>query len=250
MQTDALHHLVINLDAQDSGQRTNAGQLLLRAVVHDVVRAAFTAAEINTRGNPEDRGDGVLLVLPADVSKQKIVGRWVDGLYQALKVRNSPLRERIRVRIGIHAGEVHHDNHGVAGTDVNIACRLASCEPARGTLRAAPDASVVVAVSDYIYQSVVRHGGPYIEPDHYQKYPLDTAEYHGSLWLYVPRYSVPPPPTSAPEPTPTPPTPAENTHGGIGSMTFVDSGAVFNQSTFHDPIKIHKSNRDRRYHER
>lgn len=249
MPADALHHLIINLDVQDSGQRTNPGQLTLRKVIYDVVQSAFTATGIDLSRLPEDRGDGVLLVLPADVPKKQMLGRWVNELHEALRERNAPLKEPIRVRVGIHAGELHHDDHGVAGNDVNIACRLASCEPAKGTLRAAPHASMVVAVSDYIYQSVVRHGGPFIDPDSYRQHPLRTAEFDGYMWLYVPGYSIPPRPTSAPEPTSAPPTQTETTHGGIGSMTIIDSGPVFNQSTFRDLV-IRESDRNRRRHER
>lgn len=249
MPTDALHHLVINLDVQGSGQRTNPGQLTLREVIYDVVQSAFTATGVDLSRPPEDRGDGVLLVLPAAVPKQPVLGRWVNELHEALRERNSQLKEPIRVRIGIHAGEVHHDDYGVAGTDVNIACRLASCEPAKRTLGAAHAATVVVAVSDYIYQSVVRHGGPYIDPDSYRQHPLRTTEFNGSVWLRVPGYSIPPHPTSAPEPNPVPPTPAETTRGGIDSMTIIDSGPVFNQSTFRDLV-IRESDRNRRRHER
>ncbi|MDQ3764441.1 MAG: hypothetical protein M3460_23630 [Actinomycetota bacterium] len=47
MSTDALHHLIINLDVQGSGQRTDPGQLILRDVVHDVVQSAFAETRID-----------------------------------------------------------------------------------------------------------------------------------------------------------------------------------------------------------
>lgn len=249
MPTDALHHLIINLDVQDSGQRTNPGHLVLRDVVYDIVQSAFTATGIDLSRPPEDRGDGMLLVLPASVPKKQMLGRWVNELHEALRERNAPLKEPIRVRVGIHAGELHHDDHGVAGTDVNIACRLASCEPTKGTLRAAPHASMVVAVSDAIYQSVVRHDGPYIEPDSYCQHALHTAEFDGPVWLRVPGYSIPPRPTSTPAPTPVPPTPADTTPGGIGSIKIRDSGPIFNQGTFGNLV-FRESDRGRRRHER
>lgn len=249
MPTDALHHLIINLDVQDSGRRTNPDQLILRDVVYDIAQSAFTATGIDLSRLPEDRGDGVLLVLPADVPKKQMLGRWVNELHEALRERNAPLKELIRVRVGIHAGEVHHDDHGVAGTDVNIACRLASCEPAKGTLRAAPHASMVVAVSDVIYQSVVRHGGRYIDPDSYRKHALRTAEFDGHVWLYVPGYSIPPHPKNAPESVSTPSMAAETSHGGIGSVRIKGDGMVVDRSSIGD-IMIGSTNRDRRRHER
>jgi len=244
MPTDALHHLIINLDVQESGQRSNPGQLVLRDVVHDVVGSAFTATGIDPPWPPEDRGDGVLLVLPATVPKKHMLGRWIEELHQALRERNSPLKEPIRVRIGIHAGEVHHDDHGVAGTDVNVACRLASCDEAKGILRAAHAATAVIAVSDVIYQSVVRHGGPFIDPDSYRRHSLRTAEYDGFIWLYVPGYSIPPRPASAPvgaaatsaAPAAGPTAPAHTGRGGIGSVSIGGHGAVVSHSLVHDIV--------------
>jgi hypothetical protein len=244
MPTDALHHLIINLDVQESGRRTNLGQLALRDVVHDVVRSAFAATGIDPPRPPEDRGDGVLLVLPANVPKIHMLGRWTEELHQALRGRNWPLKEPVRTRIGIHAGEVHYDDHGVAGTDVNIACRLAGCEAAKGTLRAAHAATAVVAVSDVIYQSVVRHGGPFIDPDSYRRHSLRTAEYDAFIWLYVPGYSLPPRPADAPvgaaatsaAPAAIPTAPPHTSRGGIGSVSIGGHGAVVSHSSVHDIV--------------
>ncbi|HKR52503.1 MAG TPA: hypothetical protein VJT72_23590 [Pseudonocardiaceae bacterium] len=232
MPTDAFHHLVINLDVQDSGQRTDPSQLSLRNTVYDIVQSAFAATGIDSQ-HQEDRGDGVLLVLPAAVPKKQMLGRWVNELHEALKERNAPLKEPIKVRVGIHAGELHHDDHGVAGNDVNIACRLASCEPAKGTLHAVTRGSMVVAVSDIIYQSVVRHGGPFIDPDSYRRYPLRTSEFDGFMWLYVPGHSVPPRPTPAPQP---PPTPAQTSLPGAGSVTIGRDGTVVSHSKVRDIV--------------
>lgn len=252
MPTDALHHLIINLDVQDSGQLTNPGQLIMRAVVYDIVQSAFAATGIDPHRPPDDRGDGVLLVLPATVPEEQMVGRWVKKLHQALKRRNSQPSKPVRVRVGIHAGQVHHDDQGVAGTDVNIACRLASCEPAKGTLRAATRASMVVAVSDVIYQSVVRHDGPHIDRDSYRKHALRTAEYDGPVWLRVPGYSIPPAPASAPESDPAPPPPPQTTRGGVGSIRakIGGRGVVLGHVNSVGDVVLGDMNRDRPRHER
>jgi hypothetical protein len=138
---------------------------------------------------------------------------------------------------------VHHDDHGVAGNDVNIACRLASCEAAKGTLKAAHAAMAVVAVSDVIYQSVVRHGGPFIDPDSYRRHPMHEAEYDGVIWLYAPGYSAPPRPVdalvgaAASSAVPAIPTePAHTSRGGIGSVSIGGHGAVVSHSSVHDIV--------------
>jgi hypothetical protein len=217
MSTEAFHHLILSLDVQDSGTRADPGQRLLRRVVHDAVRSAFAAAQISPDGAraPEDRGDGVLLVLPAEVPKARVVGRWVAELRESLRVSNAVLRDPVRVRVGIHGGELHHDAYGVAGVDVNLACRLANCDPAKQTLRAASTADLVVTVSDVIYRGVIRHGGPHLDPATYRQYHLTTAEYDGPVWLHLPGYARPPDPVPSPATAPQdrpPPSPDRGIH--------------------------------------
>jgi hypothetical protein len=165
----------------------------MRAALHDSLRSAGENAGIPPDQFPEprDTGDGALLLFPATVSKARVAGRWVEEVRQALRRHNSILRDPIRVRVGIHAGEVHLDEFGVSGADVNIACRLANCEPARALLRSAAEACLVVAVSDAVFQSVVQHGGDHLDPDSYRRDVLDSHEYRGPMWLAVPG-QVPP----------------------------------------------------------
>lgn len=194
---EALHHTTISLDVQGSSSRTNPEKLAMRRILYAAVdeAARFAGLEYST-WHCEDRGDGMLATVPAEVPKSRILGRWVEGLHRALLVGNRPSANQaaagsapVRLRAGIHAGEVHHDQYGVVGADIDIACRLADADIAKRVLATTPAAQLVVVVSDTVYQSVVRH---YLEPSRYRRVSVTVKELSVSAWLYVPGYATPP----------------------------------------------------------
>ena len=74
----------------------------------------------------EDRGDGALILVPPEVPKSLLVVHVAEELSSVLRSRSEaqPPESRIRVRLVVHAGEVHRDEYGVAGTAINVAFRL------------------------------------------------------------------------------------------------------------------------------
>ena len=57
----------------------------------------------------------------------------------------------------VHAGEVHHDAHGYAGYDVNLAFRLVDARPLREAMEHST-AAVGLIVSEGVHDGVLRHG--------------------------------------------------------------------------------------------
>ena len=199
MPSEAMHHLIASLDVQGSGKRSNQEKLDMRKVVYAVIEQAFDAARISMGPcRIEDRGDGALITVPAHVPETRMVGVWVTEIYEELRARNRGLDEsgRVRVRLGMHSGQVHHDDHGVAGADVDLACRLADSQVARNTLEGADAAHLVLIASNRLYESVVRHGGRFIDPDCYRQARVRLKETDTTAWIHVPGYSVPPLPSS------------------------------------------------------
>ena len=74
----------------------------------------------------EDRGDGVLILVPAELPKGLLVESLPSALVTALHAHNGthPGPERIRLRMALHAGEVNYDEHGVTAASINLAFRL------------------------------------------------------------------------------------------------------------------------------
>jgi hypothetical protein len=201
--SEAHHHLVINIDVHESGRRDNQEKLAMRAVLYDTVSGALGVAEVpRAECTIEDRGDGMLIIVTAAVPESRLVGVWQEDVHNRLTEHNKdrPKPQRIRVRVGMHAGQLHHDEHGVAGADVDLACRLGESAPARATLQYAHAAQLVTVVSESLYQSVVRQSGRFIEPDSYRQIQVRHKEVDTVAWLHVPGCSVAPAPPNEQQP--------------------------------------------------
>ena len=106
----------------------------------------------------EDRGDGMLILVPAEVPKGLLVESLPSALVTALRAHNSthPGQERIRLRMALHAGEVNYDEHGVTAASLNLAFRLLDCVPLKEAL-AGSSGVLAVIVSSWFFEEVVRH---------------------------------------------------------------------------------------------
>src|SRR5579859_7659270 len=88
----------------------------------------------------EDRGDGVMILVPSTVHKVLFAESLPGLLAEELRRYNKhhPEQERIRLRMALHVGEVFFDDNGVTSSDVNLAFRLLDAEPFRKALRDSP----------------------------------------------------------------------------------------------------------------
>lgn len=187
-QADLPRHMsIMVVDMLGSGRWPNPDQLSARSALADAVRSAFHAADIAwSRLAVEDRGDGKIVLVPADVSKVDLLDPVIPALAAAIHRHNTDSEPRIRLRVALHAGEVHRDPYGWAGSDLTTACRLVNDTAVYGALTRHPWSDLVLVVSDVIYDSVVRHGYRTVDPDSYT--PVDAAvkEFRARAWLHVP----------------------------------------------------------------
>ena len=125
----AVHRTIVVVDVEGFGDRhrTDAHQVAVRDGLYRVMREAFGRAGISWDDcGREDRGDGVLVLVPAEVPKGLLAESLPSALVAALRAHNGthPGPERIRLRMALHAGEVRYDEHGVTAAAVNLAFRL------------------------------------------------------------------------------------------------------------------------------
>ncbi len=184
------------MDIEGSTQRTNPVKEELRWQLYQLVLQALDSAGIDDRDYDPitDRGDGVLVLLhPADkFPKPLLFSRLIPLLASLLAAHNSaiPLAEQpriLRLRAVIHAGEVHYDGKGFYGEDLDVAFRLLDAPRFKAHLRGATVPLALVA-SDYIYQSIIRHG--YDGIDDTEFLPLVTVnvgDQRRKGWVQLPR---------------------------------------------------------------
>jgi hypothetical protein len=181
------HRSIIVIDIAGSGRWHNQVLLRARNVLTTAVNAGLDAAGI-TRAFIEHRGDGVILLIPARVSKIDLLDPVVPTITEHIRAYNATVDPslRIRLRVAVHAGEVHRDPHGWVGTDLVTTCRLVDGEPLYAELRHESEPDVVVAVSELIYQAVVRHHYRGIDPAEYVPIHVRVKETDAPAWLHTP----------------------------------------------------------------
>lgn len=157
----AVHRTIVVVDVEGFGDRgrTNVHQVIIRDGLYRVMREAFGRAGISWDGcDHEDRGDGVLVLVPAEVPKGLLVESLPSAVVMGLRKHNvaHPRPEQIRLRMALHAGEVRYDEHGVTGASVNLAFRLLEADPLKQALAGSPGALAVIA-SPWFFDEVARH---------------------------------------------------------------------------------------------
>lgn len=182
-QPTAVHHTIVVTDTENftDPARTNLDQLAIRHGLYKVIRRAFVRARIDwSTCTTEDRGDGVLILIPPDMPKVRLAIGMLAQLGTALVKHNGSCsdRTRIRLRVAVHAGEVHRDSHGVAGRAINHAFRLVNSPAGKAALESCAEPLAIIA-SDWFYDEVLSHY-PAAEPHSYRRIPAMSG------WIRLP----------------------------------------------------------------
>jgi hypothetical protein len=160
------YRTIVALDIECSTSRPDSVKAELRDKIYELFGAALYSAGIHRRHRDRfiDRGDGVLaLIHPVDqVPKVLLVNRAIPAFSRLLTEYNASLphssrtQRQLRVRVVVHAGEVHYDANGCFGEALDVAFRLLDAHRVKRALRDTADPLILVVSGDF-YRSVVRH---------------------------------------------------------------------------------------------
>lgn len=164
---EPVYRLIVVVDIEGSTKRTNLVKGELRYYLYLLLDQALKLTGI-TVGHLEpltDRGDGALILIEPhdDVPKTLVLGTLLPVLAALLLEHNEAVSRpdlRLRLRAVVHAGEVHRDKWGFYGDDIDTACRLLDLPGLRRTLREAVASPLVLAVSEEIFNGIVRQYYP------------------------------------------------------------------------------------------
>jgi len=181
--------MVVDVERFCDRSRTNLDQLAVREGLYKALTQAFSTSGI-VGVNCEDRGDGALILIPPDVPKTRLVTSLPTRLMAAIARHNAGRAEpeRMRLRVALHAGEIYHDAHGVAGASINHAFRLAEAPALKSALDASPGVLALI-VSDWLYDEVVRHD-PSAVPGSYRPVWVIVKETAAAGWIRVPDLDI------------------------------------------------------------
>ena len=187
------HRVIVALDMEDSTSRPDPVKAELRTVLYELFGAALRSAGVTARRRDRftDRGDGLLALFdPAD---QALLFDLVIPVFSRLLASyNAGFphpggRDRqLRVRVVMHAGNVHDDDNGYFGEALDIAFRLLDAPRVKAVLREAPGPLSLVVSGD-VYDCVAPNGSGGTGPTasgHLVTAQVADHEYQG--WIHIP----------------------------------------------------------------
>jgi hypothetical protein len=165
----------------------------LHEELYRVLQKAFDSSGIPWAGCcHEDRGDGVLIVIPPGIACKAIIDPLPERLRSLIRLHNHVCRTAagIQLRAAAHIGPVDHDGHGFIGTDIDFLFRMLEARPLKRALTSSgPELALIV--SDYVYGSVVCRYPSLVSPDAFQPVRFQVKYTRAKAWIYLP--GTPPP---------------------------------------------------------
>jgi hypothetical protein len=166
-------------------RRDDEVQLALRDALYRLLIDSFECSGIAWASCVhEDRGDGVVVVVPAHMPTITIVDPLIDQIRTRLRRHNrlsSPVAQ-VRLRLAAHIGEVYRDGHGLAGKAVNHLFRMLDAPDLRHVLQSS-ETELALIVSDYLYDSVIRGGPNGVDPAAYCAVTVQVKQFRARAWL-------------------------------------------------------------------
>ncbi|MEU8968394.1 hypothetical protein AB0D11_03810 [Streptomyces monashensis] len=212
MNAELEYRAVLAVDVERSAGRGDRALMEIRARLSEMLREAFAASGVDWDAClRHDLGDGLRVTAPAGTRKAALVHPLVPELAVRLRTHNrtaSPLT-RIRVRVALHAGDVHVAPTGeVAGSPLEVLARLLDAPPARAALAKAPESvTASLLLSRHYYDETVRHGHLGLFPEDFRQVTCAVKEHTSDAWLHLPGWTVPREPAAAAPAAPQPAAP-------------------------------------------
>ncbi|GAA2397668.1 hypothetical protein GCM10010191_00410 [Actinomadura vinacea] len=175
-------------------RRGDDARVHVRKGLYAALRTAFEAEGITSGGRyQEDRGDGVLVVVPPQVDTASLLTSVALRLRAEVRRHNALSSEaaRMRLRVAVNTGEVHWDGEGLVGTALNDTFRILDAGPFKEVLRAT-DADLALIVSQRVYDDVVRQGRGLLDRRDYLPLEIRVKELEGTAWVTLPGLGRPP----------------------------------------------------------
>ena len=165
--------------------RTMTHQTAVHNGLYDVLRSAFAEVGIDLDAScyHEDRGDGAMILVPADVSAIVLADPLLDRLLAALRVYNAVHvpEATIKLRLTLHSGQVRLDSDGATGPALNFAFRLLDAPVAKSMLRESGGVLAVIASEDFYRDVIIQN--PAAAGDDYQHVHVERGDFASPAWL-------------------------------------------------------------------
>lgn len=192
LSDDPVPRLIFAVDIEGSTERTNLAKGKLRHFLYELLEQALEVTGIAARHLEPftDRGDSVLILIKPhdDVPKTLVLGRLIPILASLLTEHNASVTRpelRMRLRAVVHAGEIHEDDNGFYGDDLDAAFRLLDAPALKKALKEAINAPLILMVSEEIFNGIIQQG--YLDESSYrQLVRVKVGRRQRRGWAHIP----------------------------------------------------------------
>lgn len=174
-------------------------RMFMREELYRILERSFDGSGIRWAACfREDRGDGVLVVVPPDIAATGIIDPLPERLGSLIRRHNhvSSDAAHIQLRMAAHLGPVDHDGHGFVGSDVDFLFRILDARPLKQAL-ASTGADLALIVSDYVYRTIVSRHPSLVSPAAFRPVRFQVKYTRARAWTYVPSAPLPSAATAA-----------------------------------------------------
>jgi hypothetical protein len=161
-------------------------QVYVHKSLYEMLQAAFDKSDVPWSSCAhEDRGDGVLVIVPPMIPIAGLVDPIPERLRRLVRRHNRVSCEaaRIQLRVAAHIGPVHNDGHGFVGRDVNLLFRLLAARSLKRMLTQS-GAEVTFITSGYVYENVIRRRPSLVDPALFRPLSVQVKETRTRAWAY------------------------------------------------------------------
>jgi hypothetical protein len=180
--------LAVDIAGFTRADRDSEIWLYLRRSLYQILQDAFQGAGLPwAECHHEDRGDGVLVIVPPHIPGYGLIDPLPERLRGLVRRHNRVSCEsaRMQLRAAVNVGLVDCDDHGLVGDELNLLFRMLDARPLRQALTES-GAELALAVSAYVHNSLVVQHPSLVDPALFR--PLDTRVKRTRIhaWLYIP----------------------------------------------------------------
>jgi class 3 adenylate cyclase len=180
--------LAVDIAESTRPDRDEDIQRYLRDSVYGILRGALRESGMAwDQCQSEDRGDGVLVIFPPDLAAQPLIDSLPERLKDRIGRHNRCSREpaRMQLRMAANIGPVYCDEHGFAGDDVTLLCRMLDAQPLRQALSES-GGELAFIISDYAYKKLVLCRHSLADPKSFRRVRAQVKRTPVQAWIYHP----------------------------------------------------------------
>lgn len=178
--------VLIDIANFSASTRSDRDRRRIRAVLYQIAQSLFDNPDRRHDYHCEDRGDGILLIVPPRVPTNSIVNRILDNMVTLLRQHNSTAEAatRIQLRVALDVGPVVSDTHGVDGLAIIYAARLLDAQALKRHL-AESGADLGFITSAFVYGTIIQPDPGHVDPTVYQQLKCRVKRQALNAWMYI-----------------------------------------------------------------